>query len=165
MTGNRFQTYLLLVLFFCPLSIATASLGKSTLNDDSLNILKPYLHVCAHEKTAASATHEKKLFIKRDHRSVMVSCGFSNHSNRSISAIKGVLRFTTYFGQPVFEMPLREKLSLEPGQETLRDWTLQRDDFKDEEAFAAFMTTPLSRLRQEWTPEELVLADGTVLKP
>jgi len=165
MNGNRFQTYLLLGLFFLPLSTAVATLGKTHMSDDSVNILKPYLHVCAHEKIAASATHEKIFFIKRDHRSVMVSCGFSNHSNRSISAIKGVLRFTTYFGQPVFEMPLREKLSLEPGQETLRDWTLQRDDFKDEEAFSAFMTTPLARLRQEWKPEELVLADGTVLKP
>jgi len=165
MFRNRFQAYLLFGLFFIPLSTAVATLGKPSMSDLSKNELKPYLYVCAHEKTMGATTHDGNFLIKKDHRSVLISCGISNHSKQSIRSIKGVLKFKTYFGKPVFEMPLQENLLLDPGQEAMREWSLQRGDFADEETFAVFMATPLSRLRQEWMPLELVLADGTVLKP
>jgi hypothetical protein len=165
MIGNRFQAYLLFGLFFIPLSTAVATLGEPSINDLSKNELKPYLYVCAHEKTLGAMTHDGNFLIKKDHRSVLISCGFSNHSQKRFRSIKGVLKFKTYFGKPVFEMPLQENLPLDPGQEAMREWSFQRADFADEETFTVFITTPLSRLRQEWTPVELVLADGTILKP
>jgi hypothetical protein len=165
MAGNRFQTCLLLGLFFIPLSTAVATLGKPGMNDLAKNELKKYLYVCAHEKTMGAVTHDGKFFVKKDHRSVLVACGFTNPSTKNIRSIKGVLKFSTYFGNPVFEMSVQENLSLSPGQEAMRERTLQRVDFINEETFAVFMATPLSRLRQEWMPVEMVLSDGAVLRP
>jgi hypothetical protein len=93
---------------------------------------------------------------------VVVSCSIVNQSAHPVVSMKGILRFSTYLGRPLVEIPMEGRLKLAPGAETSLQQTLRRDDFRNEEAYRKFLRTPLARLRQEWVPTELVLADRPI---
>jgi len=164
-TRKRFQILLFISLLFISISTAVATLGRPGLKANVPNGLDTYLLVQAHEKIAGAVTCEKTLFVKRDRRQVMVTCGIMNQSSSHIKSMKGVLRFSDYFGSPLVEMPLTVEGPLAPGAESSQSMTLLRSHFTDEASFESFLRTPLSRMRQAWIPTELVLADGRILKP
>lgn len=154
-----------MMLVLVPKSFAVSTWTDNHRPQPSHNALAALLGVRAHEKSAGSDAHQATIQAPCDSRGVLLTYAIANRSTRSIRGVRGILSIRNYFGSPVHRVAVSETIDLEPGQEVFRQGCFHRSDFKDEESFEAFRTTPLARLHQEWVPEELVLADGTALKP
>jgi len=122
------------------------------------------LEVYPYEKSIGTASRVKGVF-KKDLRTVVVKCGLLNHSYREVRATRGTLRFTTYFNEPIFDMPLEAVLPIKPGARVSMTWNIKRKHFETDEAFKKFADTPLDKMRFIYVPTVVVFADGTEYKP
>jgi hypothetical protein len=125
--------------------------------------LEGLLQVFPVEKTL-DATSKVKGVFKKSSRTSNLKCAFQNQSSSDIRAVRGVLRFTSYFGDPIVDLSVEVVSALPPGQKVTVAWKIKRERFASDESFKAFVDTPLEKMRAVWIPSVIVLADGTTLK-
>jgi hypothetical protein len=128
------------------------------------NRLTKVLKVWAFEKDMGAASKVKGVF-KKDASTIRVRCGFENLSKKEIRASRGVLRFSTFFGETLFDLSWEAVTPIPPQGTASMEWKVKRGHFPDKEAFLRFRKTPLEEMRQVWSPSVVVFADGTSLKP
>ena len=141
-------------------SKSVSKVKKTTASNKLVSLLqvKPY------EKVLGTVSQVKGVFQKSA-RTVTLRCSLLNRTKQEIRAVRGTLRFTTYFGEPIYDLSLEAVRPFPPGQQVPMEWKLKRERFTSDETFKIFTDTPLDKMRVVWYPSVLVLADGTTLKP
>jgi hypothetical protein len=125
--------------------------------------LEGLLQVVPVEKTLNTTSKVKGVF-KKAARTADLKCSFQNQGAQEIRAVRGVLRFTSYFGDPIVDLSVEVVSVIAPGQKVTVAWQIKRERFTSDTAFKTFVDTPLDKMRAVWIPSVAVLADGTTLK-
>lgn len=125
--------------------------------------LEGLLQVVPVEKTLNTTSKVKGIF-KKAARTANLKCSFQNQGSSEIRAIRGVLRFTSYFGDPIVDLSVEVVSVIAPGQKVTVAWQIKRERFTSDETFKTFVDTPLDKMRSVWIPSVVVLANGTTLK-
>jgi hypothetical protein len=121
------------------------------------------LQVVPVEKTLNSVSKVTGVF-KKASRTANLKCSLQNQGSSEIRAVRGVLRFTSYFGDPIVDLSVEVVSVMAPGQKVTVSWQIKRERFGSDAAFKTFIDTPLDKMRAVWIPSIVVLADGTTLK-
>jgi len=79
------------------------------------NRLAGLLQVSPVEKTLDSVSKVKGVFQKSA-RTANLKCNFKNTGSSEIRAVRGVLRFTSYFGDPIVDLSVEVVTTLATGQ-------------------------------------------------
>jgi len=143
---------------------AKANPAAKAKKHNGINKLVSLLQVTPYEKTLDTVSQVKGVFQKSS-RVVTLRCGLVNRTKREIRAVRGILRFTTYFGESIYDLSLEAVRPFPPGQQVSMEWKLKRERFTSDSNFKIFTDTPLEKMRVVWVPSVLVLDDGTTLKP
>jgi len=122
------------------------------------------LQVVALDKRLDPKSQVKGVFSKSS-RTVTLDCEIQNLGAREIRAMRGVLKFTTFFGDPIVDLSVEVVTSIPPGSKVNSSWKLKRERFASDAAFKKFVDTPLDKMRMTWLPSVAVTADGTQLLP
>jgi hypothetical protein len=131
---------------------------------ETTNRLATIIQVIPTEKTMDTTSKVKGVFSKSS-RTVNLKCVLVNQSQKDIRAVRGTLKFTTYFGDPIAELTVELVTPLPPGQKIPTSWKIKRERFSSDDAFKVFADTPLQKMRMVWVPSVAVLADGSKLLP
>jgi hypothetical protein len=102
-----------------------------------------------------------KGIVSKSSRTVELKCGFENKTKRPVRAMRGYLRFATFFNEPIHDLFLEAVMPLPAGTQAGMNWKLKREHFATDEAFKRFCDTPLDKMRQVWVPTVVVFEDGT----
>jgi hypothetical protein len=138
----------------------TATPGKKGLTSDDL---AKVVQAIAYEKSTGAVSKMKGVF-KKSAKTVTVKFTFTNKSKKAIQAVRGWLRFATYFNESIYDFSLEAVMPIEPGAEAGMSWKLKPADFPSPEAYKKFVETPLEKMKQIWVPKVIILEDGTTLK-
>ena len=157
------HTALLLVALLLPI-VGMAKTKAKTAPQAQTNRLTRAVKVWAYSKDMGAASKVKNVF-KKDAPTITVKMGFQNLSGKEIRASRGILRFTTFFGEGIYDLSWEAVMPIAPGQSASMEWKLKRANFASDEAFEKFKKTPLDKMQQTWWPTVVVFADGTRLKP
>lgn len=97
-----------------------------------------------------------------------VTLQFHNLSKKTIKGVKGALRFTNSFGDKVIGLEIEaggnggEAVRLAPGESVSTEYSWKYNRFEDD--WKRFSNTALSGMKAQWVPDQILFADGTVLK-
>lgn len=144
--------------------LAKAKAKVQSVPSTAVNRLAGLLQVSPAEKTLDTASKVKGVFQKSA-RTANLKCNFKNMGAVEIRAVRGVLRFTSYFGDPIVDLSVEVVTTLAPGQTSTVAWKIKRERFTSDETFKTFVDTPLDKMRAVWMPSVVVLANGSTLKP
>jgi hypothetical protein len=97
---------------------------------------------------------EKKFILK---------CGLKNNTKKDIQGVRGVLRFTTLFGEYIGDLSLEFTDKVPAGRSVSVEWKAEGKRFS-KQGFEKFQKLKLSEMKQLWYPTAVVFADGTMLK-
>ena len=96
-------------------------------------------------------------------KKVVLKCNLSNLSNKEIHGVRGLLRFTTMFGDYIGDLSLETTAIIPPGGTLSVEWKAGAERFS-EEGLKTFQKLKLDQMRQLWYPTMVVFTDGTILK-
>lgn len=128
------------------------------------NRLQGWVQVRAVGKDLDAASKVKGVF-KKASRTVSLKCQLLNQGAKPLGALRGTLRFTSYFGDLIGDLSVEVVAPVAPGQSVTTTWKIKRERFSSDEAFKTFADTPLDKMRVTWIPSMVVLSDGTRLLP
>jgi len=97
---------------------------------------------------------EKKFILK---------CGLKNTTTKNIKGVRGVLRFTTLFGEYIGDLVLESTASVPAGRSVTIEWKAEGKRFT-KQGFEKFQKLKLEEMKQIWVPTAVVFTDGTMLK-
>ena len=96
-------------------------------------------------------------------KKVVLKCNLTNLSTREIHGARGVLRFTTLFGDYIGDLSLETTAIVPPRSTISVEWKAGAERFS-EEGMKIFQKLKLEQMRQLWYPTMVVFSDGTILK-
>lgn len=96
-------------------------------------------------------------------KKMVIKCGLMNLTKKDIRGVRGVVRFTTLFGEHVGDISLETTASVPAGQRVSIEWKAGADRFTPE-GLKKFEKLKLEEMRQIWVPRMIVFTDGTTLK-
>lgn len=112
-------------------------------------------------KNALAVTVYDKQIIQGDFdKSIVLRIDFQNKTNKTITAVKGIINFKDKFGDPVNSMNFSEtNLVIAPHQSEKRDLGRRLNEFmNDDKVFAG---TSLNDLTYEFIPDQILFDDGS----
>lgn len=96
-------------------------------------------------------------------KKVVLKCGLMNLTKRDIRGVRGVVRFTTLFGEYIGDISLETTELVPAGQKVAIEWKAGADRFTPE-GLQKFQKLKLEEMHQTWYPRMVVFTDGTMLK-
>jgi hypothetical protein len=96
-------------------------------------------------------------------KTVILKCGLMNLTKKDIRGVRGVLRFTTLFGEYICDISLETTAAVPAGQRVSIEWKAGSDRFTPE-GLQKFQKLKLEEMRQIWYPRMVVFTDGETLK-
>ena len=96
-------------------------------------------------------------------KTMILKCGLMNLTKKDIRGVRGVVRFTTLFGEYIGDISLETTAAVPAGQRVSIEWKAGADRFTPE-GLQKFQKLKLEEMRQLWYPRMIVFTDGTTLK-
>ena len=96
-------------------------------------------------------------------KKVVLKCGMQNLTKKDIRGVRGIVRFTTLFGEYICDITLETTQLVPAGQSVSVEWKAGTDRFTPE-GLQKFQKLKLEEMRQLWYPRMVVFTDGTSLK-
>ena len=94
---------------------------------------------------------------------IFLKCELKNQTRKEIHGVRGTIRFTTVFGEPVADIYIESTTVLPPGEVVGVNWDVPTDRLSPA-AFDKLKNAKLDQVKQIWYPRMIVFTDGTVLK-
>jgi hypothetical protein len=112
-------------------------------------------------KNALAVTVYDKQIIQGDFdKSIVLRIDFQNKTNKTITAVKGIINFKDKFGDPVNSMNFSEtNLVIAPHQSEKRDLGRHLNEFMNDDK--VFADTSLNDLTYEFIPDQILFDDGS----
>ncbi len=136
--------------------------AKATPTPDG-DVIRMAVQGWVYEKNTGTVAKVKGVF-KKTSQTIDVKCGFLNRTQKNIRALRGTMRFTTFFNEPIFDMPLEAVMPITPGERAGMTWKLKREHFASDEAYDKFRKSPLEKMKVQWVPSAIAFEDGTMLQ-
>jgi hypothetical protein len=86
-----------------------------------------------------------------------------NLTKKDIRGVRGIMRFTTLFGEYIGDLSLETTALVPAGQRVSIEWKAGADRFTPE-GLQKFQKLKLEEMRQTWYPRMVVFTDGTMIK-
>lgn len=96
-------------------------------------------------------------------KTVILKCGLMNLTKKDIRGVRGIVRFTTLFGEYICDISLETTAAVPAGQRVSIEWKAGSDRFTPE-GLQKFQKLKLEEMRQLWYPRMVVFTDGETLK-
>jgi hypothetical protein len=96
-------------------------------------------------------------------KKMVIKCGLMNMTKKDIRGVRGVVRFTTLFGEHVGDISLETTAAVPAGQRIAIEWKAGADRFTPE-GLKKFEKLKLEEMKQIWVPRMIVFTDGTTLQ-
>ena len=131
----------------------------------------PSVNIAAMQKVLRLAAYEKggefigdvAGIVDSKAKKVVLKCNLTNLSTREVHGARGVLRFTTLFGDYIGDLSLETTAVIPPRTTVSVEWKAGAERFS-EEGLKTFQKLKLEQMRQLWYPTMVVFTDGTILK-
>ncbi len=165
-TINKNWTLLLTSLWFVLASnhIVEAGTKSTTSVGDSPKMIamRKAIQVYAYEKGSDVVSDVTGIFDQKSQK-VNLKCEFKNLTKKEIHGVRGILRFTTIFGDFITDQSLESTAVIAPGQVIPISWDIPSERFTGN-SMETFKKLKLDQMKQIWYPRMIVFTDGTVLK-
>ena len=96
-------------------------------------------------------------------KKIILKCGLKNLTRKNIRGVRGMVRFTTLFGEYIADLPLESTASVPAGRSISVEWTAKGERFS-KAGFDKFQKLKLEEMRALWYPTAVVFTDGTMLR-
>ncbi len=124
--------------------------------------LTKYLKLWAYEKGDDFIGTVGGIFDE-NRKKIVLKCALKNLTGKEIHGVRGVLRFTTLFGEYICDWTLESTTVVPPGETAGVDWKAGIERFT-KKGLATFEKLKLGEMRQIWYPSMIVFSDGTIAK-
>jgi hypothetical protein len=94
---------------------------------------------------------------------ITLKCQLKNQTPKEIHAVRGTLRFSTFFGETIADVYLETTAAIPPGQSAGVNWTLGTERLSTA-SFEKLKKMKLEEMRQIWMPRMIVFSDGSALQ-
>ena len=101
--------------------------------------------------------------VDQKEKKVILKCGLMNLTKKNIRGVRGVVRFTTLFGEYIGDLSLETTALVPAGQRISIEWKAGSDRFTPA-GLEKFQKLKLEEMRQIWYPRMVVFTDGEILK-
>ena len=101
--------------------------------------------------------------VDQKEKKVVLKCGLMNLTKKDIRGVRGIVRFTTLFGEYIGDLSLETTALVPAGQRVSIEWKAGADRFTPEK-LEKFQKLKLEEMRQLWYPRMVVFTDGETLK-
>ncbi len=128
----------------------------------NLALMKKALRFWVYEKSTDVISDVSGLFDSKAQK-ITLKCELKNQTGREIHGVRGVVRFTTLFGEEIADIYIESTDAIPPGQVIGVNWDIPTDRLSPD-AFDKLKKAQLDKVRQIWYPRTIVFTDGTVLK-
>jgi len=96
-------------------------------------------------------------------KKIVLKCGLKNSTKKDIRGVRGVLRFTTLFGEYIGDLSLEFTDKVPAGRSVTVEWKAEGKRFS-KQGFEKFQKLKLEEIKQLWYPTAVVFTDGTMMK-
>ena len=127
-----------------------------------LAAMRKAVQVYAYEKGTDVVSDVTGIFDQKSQK-VNLKCEFKNLSKKDIHGVRGILRFTTIFGDFITDQSLESTAVIAPGQVISISWDIPSERFTGN-SMETFKKLKLDQMKQIWYPRMIVFTDGTTLK-
>ncbi len=125
-------------------------------------VLVQALRFWVYEKSTDVVNDVTGLFDSKAQK-ITLKCELKNLTGKEIHGVRGILRFTTFFGEKIVDISIETTAAIPPGQVIGVNWNIPTDRLSPEE-FEKLKKTKLEQMKQVWYPSMIVFTDGTSLK-
>ena len=101
--------------------------------------------------------------VDQKEKKIILKAGMKNLTGKEIHGARGILRFTTLFGEFICDLSLETTSVVPPGQSITIEWKAEGQRFTPE-GMKKFEKLKLDQMRQTWYPRMIVFTDGTTLQ-
>jgi hypothetical protein len=101
--------------------------------------------------------------VDQKEKKVVLKCGLMNLTKKDIRGVRGIVRFTTLFGEYIGDISLETTALVPAGQRVSIEWKAGADRFTPT-GLEKFQKLKLDEMRQIWYPRMVVFTDGETLK-
>jgi hypothetical protein len=152
----------LFILTLGPALAAPKTTTKASSVSSKMASMQKVLRVWVFEKGGDFVGDVGGIFDQK-RKVVILKCGLKNQTKKNIRGVRGVLRFTTLFGEYLCDLSLETTAAVPAGQSVSVEWKVGSERFT-EEALKKFEKLKLEEMRQLWYPTTIAFTDGTILK-
>ncbi len=152
---------LILSSFITAMNMNSPSFGASSSPQPSAKLAK-LLKIWAYDKGDDLIGSVGGIF-DQNRKKIVLKCALKNMTGKEIHGVRGVLRFTTLFGEYICDWTLESTTAVPPGQTAGVDWKAGIERFT-KKGLATFEKLKLEEMRQIWYPTMIVFSDGTIEK-
>ena len=96
-------------------------------------------------------------------RKITLKCELKNQTKKEMHAVRGTLRFATYFGETIADIYLETTTVLPPGEVVGVNWDITPERLGPK-VFERLQKVKLEQVKQTFYPRMIVFTDGSVLK-
>jgi len=101
--------------------------------------------------------------VDQKEKKVVLKCGLMNLTKKDIRGVRGIVRFTTLFGEYIGDLSLETTALVPAGERISIEWKAGADRFTPA-GMEKFQKLKLEEMRQLWYPRMVVFTDGETLK-
>jgi hypothetical protein len=139
------------------------SLASSAPNvSPNANAMFRALQFAVYEKGTGLVSDVSGLFDSKTQK-ITLKCQLKNRTQKEIHAVRGTLRFSTFFGETIGDIYLETTATIPPGQTAGVNWTVGTERL-NKAAFEKIKKMKLDQMKQIWMPRMIVFTDGTTLQ-
>jgi hypothetical protein len=120
------------------------------------------LRFWVYEKSTDVVNDVTGLFDSKSQK-ITLKCELKNLTGSEIHGVRGVLRFTTFFGEKIADIAIETTAAIPTGQVIGVVWNIPTDRLSPE-VFDRLKKTKLDQMKQVWYPSMIAFTDGTILK-
>jgi hypothetical protein len=128
----------------------------------NLALMQKDLRFYVYEKSTDVVNDVTGLFDSKAQK-ITLKCELKNQTQKEIHGARGILRFTTLFGEYIADIYIESTTVLPPGEVVGINWDVPTDRLTPD-AFDKLKKAKLEEIKQTWYPRMIVFTDGTVLK-
>jgi hypothetical protein len=124
--------------------------------------LQGLMKVWVYEKSGDVVSDVSGIFDEKS-KKITLKCGLKNLSKKEVHAVRGTLRFSTYFGDLIADLSVETVAAIPPGETLAVQWTVGPERMS-KTAFETLQKTKLDQLKINWIPSVIAFSDGSMLK-
>ena len=128
----------------------------------NLALMQSSMRFYVYEKSSDVVNDVTGMFDSKAQK-ITLKCELKNQTEKEIHGARGILRFTTLFGEYIADIYIESTTVLPPGQVVGINWDIPTDRLSAD-AFDKLKKAKLEEIKQTWYPRMIVFTDGTVLK-
>ncbi len=128
----------------------------------NLAVMQKALRFWVYEKSTDVISDVSGLFDSKSQK-ITLKCELKNKTGQEIHGVRGILRFTTLFGEEIADIYIESTDAIPPGQVIGVNWDVPTDRLTPD-AFDKLKKAKLDQIKQTWYPRMIVFTDGTILK-